>query len=982
MHEERAGSQQALSDLRRRLENGLAAARLSKTQLAANAKLARTTAYEALRSDGPVPSLETVAALAMALNLPAEELLELRRQAAPPASRAAAEDSAEPGRPLSTWDPHDLEVHPAGVAAVGNVLGRSGRQLLSGYVLREHDRVLADAVQEVTGGLSRMVVLVGSSSTGKTRACWEAVQPLAELGWRLWHPFDPTRAEAALEDLHRVGPRTVVWLNEAQHYLGDAVHGERIAAAVHHLLVTPERAPVLVLGTIWPHHVSSYFALPGFSGHERHSQVRTLLRGRCFTVAEAFDQSALANARLLAAGGDALISDALTRADAHGRVTQDLAGAPELLRRYEGGTPVAQAILEAAMDARRLGVGLHLPEAFLTDAAVDYLADIDYQQLDVDWTQAASRAYRELAEPVPGKQAPLSPVRQRPERQPPGTTHVHASGQTPAVPQLKLADFLEQHGHTTRRHQCPPASFWHAAHTHISRIDDLIELIRVAEAKHRLRWAHHLLQKAADAGDPGALVCLAEQQTEAGDVVAAHALLVRAADAGDMKVLVGLAEQREREGDPEGAEILALRAAAAGHTQALVRLAECREETGDLQTADVLLQLAAEAGNTDALFELAQRQQAAGDEEAAQALELRSAAAGDDRALRWLAQRREQAGDLAAAEALLCWAVSSSHLGALISLAELRERAGDFDAAEFLLGRAIVSGDTSALLRLAVMREAAGDSTGAEALLRGSPDVSVAPILMRLTEIRERAGDPDGAETLAARAADGGDTSALVWLAELRERAGDRQGAEVLTRWSAGRGRSIALARLATWRERAGDPKRAQDLLRQAAETGDVGALRRLAELRERAGDLEGAESLLRRAATAGDNNTITWLATMRERAGDLQAAESLLRQAADDGYSDAITQLARIRERVGDLEGAEMLLRRAAEAGNDECLTLLVEKRWRFGDEEGAEALLRRAADAREDRRTDGRFGLERLLKRAWPYGLDPDGAPSLPWA
>ncbi|CAM5651724.1 hypothetical protein GCM10010266_68490 [Streptomyces griseomycini] len=29
------------------------------------------------------------------------------------------------------------------------------------------------------------------------------------------------------------------------------------------------------------------------------------------------------------------------------------------------------------MDARRLGVGLHLPQAFLTDAAADYLHDAE-----------------------------------------------------------------------------------------------------------------------------------------------------------------------------------------------------------------------------------------------------------------------------------------------------------------------------------------------------------------------------------------------------------------------------------------------------------------------------------------------------------------------------------------------------------------------------------------------------------------------------
>ncbi|MFF1278126.1 hypothetical protein ACFVZC_32840 [Streptomyces marokkonensis] len=47
------------------------------------------------------------------------------------------------------------------------------------------------------------------------------------------------------------------------------------------------------------------------------------------------------------------MKDALTRAHTHGRVTQDLAGAPELVRRYEHGTPPVKALLQVAMDARR-----------------------------------------------------------------------------------------------------------------------------------------------------------------------------------------------------------------------------------------------------------------------------------------------------------------------------------------------------------------------------------------------------------------------------------------------------------------------------------------------------------------------------------------------------------------------------------------------------------------------------------------------------
>lgn len=55
------------------------------------------------------------------------------------------------------------------------------------------------------------------------------------------------------------------------------------------------------------------------------------------------------------------------------------------------------------MDARRLGVGLHLPQAFLTDAATDYVHDTDWNQFTDEW---AEQAYAELAEQVHGKQAP------------------------------------------------------------------------------------------------------------------------------------------------------------------------------------------------------------------------------------------------------------------------------------------------------------------------------------------------------------------------------------------------------------------------------------------------------------------------------------------------------------------------------------------------------------------------------------------------
>ncbi|CAL9333701.1 hypothetical protein SUDANB15_00118 [Streptomyces sp. enrichment culture] len=591
MHDEQTGHTpgSALAELRKKLSDGLARARLTKTQLAARAGLGRTVVSDAFSPSKPVPSAETVAALAPALKLPAGELLELRRTAA---EKSGTLSTDGPGRPIGQWDPHALEVHPAGTAQDGS--GSPGQRLLPGYVPREHDRILAEAVREAAVGRSRMLVLVGSSSTGKTRACWEAVQPLAEQGWRLWHPFDPTRARAALEDMHRIGPRTVVWLNEAQHYLGDRAAGEEIAAAVHDLLVSPQRGPVLVLGTLWPDYVQQYTALPTPGGPDPHSRMRELLAGRTVSVPDAFDPRALAAATALAEGGDRLLADALTRVRADGRLTQDLAGGPALLERYRTASPAAKALLQAAMDARRLGVGLHLPQVFLTDAAADYLHDTDWNQLTDDW---AEKAHTELAEKVHGKQASLSRGTPRPQRRPPGpSVSAGAPSLQLAGPVFRLADYLGQHGRTTRRHLCPPASFWHAAYTHLTHPDDLDNLTMAAETRLRLQWAHHLRHRAAEHGCTNALQHLAEIREGTRDRENAENLYRQAADRGSTDALWCLAVVREEAGDVESAEDLARQAADHGSTNALYRLAEMREKAGEGRGAEDLYRQAANRG--------------------------------------------------------------------------------------------------------------------------------------------------------------------------------------------------------------------------------------------------------------------------------------------------------------------------------------------------------------------------------------------------
>ena len=157
------------------------------------------------------------------------------------------------GRPLQeVTDPFDLEVH----WPVRPEDAPPGLPVLPPYVPREHDQLLGQVVRAAAEGRSGIAVLVGGSSTGKTRACWEALALLwdQDPAWRLWHPIDPSRPDAALRELPGIGPRTVVWLNEAQFYLDvtDAGLGERVAAGLRELLRHPPRTPVLILATLWP----------------------------------------------------------------------------------------------------------------------------------------------------------------------------------------------------------------------------------------------------------------------------------------------------------------------------------------------------------------------------------------------------------------------------------------------------------------------------------------------------------------------------------------------------------------------------------------------------------------------------------------------------------------------------------------------------------------------------------------------------------
>ena len=412
-------------------------------------------------------------------------------------------------RPLDeVTDPFALEVH----RPVQPEDPQPGLPALPAYVPREHDAELGRVVRAAAEGRSGIAVLVGGSSTGKTRACWEALQLLRDRPgqWRLWHPIDPSRPDAALRELPGIGPRTVVWLNEAQFYLdvADGGLGERVAAGLRELLRDPARAPVLVLATLWPQFWDGLTARPA-GGADPHTQARELLAGHDITVPVAFTAAQL---QRLSQAGDARLAQAAAGAQ-DGQVIQFLAGAPELLARYRNADPPAKALIHAAMDARRLGMGPVLPQAFLEAAAPGYLTGTEWDALDGDWLEQAL-AY--TAVPCKGVPGPLTRIRPRPARSRapgPGSGDgdeqlAAAPASIPGMPLYRLADYLDQHGRHHRKSQFPPAGFWAAAADHAFHTDQAT-LGDAAHARGLYRDAAQLHKNAAARGNLHAVLYLA-----------------------------------------------------------------------------------------------------------------------------------------------------------------------------------------------------------------------------------------------------------------------------------------------------------------------------------------------------------------------------------------------------------------------------------------------------------------------------------------
>ncbi|MDR3083166.1 MAG: alpha/beta hydrolase, partial [Streptomyces sp.] len=286
--------------------------------------------------------------------------------------------------------PAVLEVHPA--ALPGADAGTAQHPPLTPYLTRSHDGLLRQVLAPaLAGGPSVLAMLTGESSTGKTRANYEAILELA--------PARPLFRPATADDLlalvadGRITAGTVLWLNESQRFLHGSA-GARAAAALRGLL--ERQSGIAAVGTLWQDPYWDELTRQGVP-EDPNGQARALLTGphtrRITVAAELSDDDRTDWEALARQHSDGRLSHALAAGASDGRVVQHLSGGPELLAAYLDGpghffTHAEHAVLTAALDARRLGHKSPLPAVLLADAA-DGTLPARHCAAEPAWTQHA-----------------------------------------------------------------------------------------------------------------------------------------------------------------------------------------------------------------------------------------------------------------------------------------------------------------------------------------------------------------------------------------------------------------------------------------------------------------------------------------------------------------------------------------------------------------------------------------------------------------
>jgi tetratricopeptide (TPR) repeat protein/transcriptional regulator with XRE-family HTH domain len=800
------------------------------------------------------------------------------------------------GRPISQWDPFILGVHRPIAAARRPASGQVELPALPPYVLREHDQKLRELLDPSRSG-PRMVVLVGGSCTGKTRAAYEAVSNCLP-GWRLVRPETGGDLVRLLAD-RLLSSQSVLWLNETQTYL-DGDDGEAAAAALRRLLSGPLH--IQVVGTMWDTDWRYLTERPK-PEHPGHPQARELLDQSAVKVMVPANFSGHALMDLMqAARNDPRLAEAAHAASETGQIAQLIAGGPWLLDFYRHeADPYTKAVIDAAIGAWLVGHHAPLPASMLEEAAAGYLAD-HQRAVTTGWfDDALARA----TEKIKGAVAPLSPIRTR-----------RGAGKPDGY---LLADYLLQYAHIRSGPNLKPIDLWDALASHVSDVSDHV---RIAQAALKCNYKRHALLHFRSA--------IQGARTDHDTVHSVHVALDHRGTAHG-SALLSLTEASEEFIPSVIARKRTLAQREAPYrdiwTTATRALASLLSQAGQIdEAAELQRRLAERIGESshdyrEGMPELATVLEQAGRFDEAEEI-WRSLVTGDqtddyDYPMRMLASLLARTGRITEAIDVSQHLSDRDNSYAMEEVAEQLESAGKLDEAAAVWQRLAARDDSYAMRILAGLLEKAGRIDDALAVWQPAALSGTTYAKEAMAGLLERAGRIDEAVAIWQSAAEGDDIYAMRHLAALLERAGQMERAIAVWQPAASRGDMAAMEVLAGLLERAGQTDEAIVLReRLAALDESDDAKRKLAALLERAGCIDEAVAMWQPAAEEGNTSAIRTLAKLLTEAGRIDVAEWWLRVAVEHGDAESMTELLALLRVEGRADEAEQILKFGLEPG------------------------------------------------------------------
>ncbi|MGW4378639.1 hypothetical protein [Kitasatospora sp. NPDC004531] len=473
---------------------------------------------------------------------------------------------------------------------------------------------------------------------------------------------------------------------------------------------------------------------------------------------------------------------------------------PRLVHRYYAAPAEARALVDAALDAVRLGHRPALPVALVTAAAQHYVAE---HQRDVLGPVGAAEAWAYLRAEDPEAGGALASD---------GPGSDEAGRQTAEV---RLAAALVRELRPERESRAVPAGLWECLTRH-AHPADRPALARAAAVRGLDRVALGLCASAAEAGHHAALLDAAALLAEAGRTAEAADRCVTAADLGVAGAATRAAELLERDGQYRQAVAWYDRAAAAGDTDALCRCAELLGRTGETAAALERFEAAARAGHPGAHYRAGLLLAGLGRRDEALDRFARAAADGHPAAPAACARIWASAGrtDQAVAWWERAWeqGVTTVH-----EAAEMWEAAGRIDEAAACYERAAAACDETAFHEAAALYARHGQYGD----LPWFAHIGDHQALRELAEQCERDGDLAGALDWYAKAVEAGNEAALFQAADMLERNGDRVRAVHWYELAAGRGDTCAMRELGRLLAELGRSQESVSWYRAAIRAGD-----------------------------------------------------------------------------------------------------------------------------------------------------------------